>query len=173
MKKIIAIALMFYGGVMCAKDTVQATKLTKVFRHKGTLGDKIVCYFDKEPICNFLPERGGTPKKEQDKATFFLPRAELASPELNKILAVLNNDSANRYTVSIAQVDKPIRGIMVVIAFDPEQFRCECETFNAITQEKGIVFALYDKKVLQELHAKTDSLVRYACNDSSSKKKEL
>lgn len=173
MKKIIAIVFIFYGSAISAKDAVSSTKLTKIFCHKGTLGDKIVCYFDKEPICNFLPERAGAPIKEQDNATFFLPKAELGSPEVRKALAALNSDNARRYNVSIAQVDNPIKGIKIVITFDPQIFRCECETFNAITQEKGIVFALYDKKMLQDLHSKTDSLVRYAYNDSSSKKKRI
>jgi len=143
-------------------------ELTKVFHHQSPLGDKLVCYFTQDPICNRLPTKNG--QKETEKATlqFFLPMTSEGN-EAKAMIKKIQSKINPAYTVAFAQVTKPMKGISLIITYDPKKITCNYESFDAINTHKGLIFSFHNKEILQQLKLKTDGLLQYACNNPSTK----
>lgn len=155
--------------VLIHAQSEKMNTITDVFHHEGTFGDKVVLYLSQEPICNRLPEK---PYMQQAKDTeivsFFLPLTTISSNQIKQRIMALNNAKKPFYIVNIQEVDKPMHGIKVVFSYNPREIMFDYERFDAIHTHKGIVFWLHNKAKLQEVHGKTDRILKLA-----SKKKPL
>lgn len=148
--------------------------ITKIFHHRGSLTDNIVCYFTKEPTCNKLPlNPGGRQNKNFDTTVFFLPMTLLDGPEVKAMAKKVGENKREGYTIMFNEVTTPIKGIKITILYDQNKILCEHQTFDAISGNKGLVISLHNKQMLTQLKTATDSLLQYAMNklDHESKPK--
>src|SRR5262249_40681369 len=60
------------------------------------------------------------------------------------------------------EVMVPARGIKIIISYDPEKIICQYTPCDSITSEKGFIFNLHHKKVLEQLATKTDKILHTA-----------
>jgi len=158
--------------LLFSKDTLYTNSLTKAFFHKSQISDKVVCYFTREPMCNNMPQ---AQKNELDQATqailggntkqvrFFIPLTNIIR-EARDAIPKINSISHEYYKIGFTEVNKPLNGIQIHVAYDPRYIGFEFETFNAIHTHKGIVFKFHHKQALQELNKKTDHILQYAYN---------
>jgi N-acetylmuramoyl-L-alanine amidase len=170
MKKLAGLILSFCSTMFIFQFGIKASsstpnKLTKLFYHQGTLGDQVVCYFDHEPLCNFMPE---TEKKGDEigrcKANFFLPLTSLANNEARQMMQKVNNTIRNNYSIQMAEVKKPVNGIQVTIEYNPEKVTCDYSSCDTITMQKGLVFSFHNKPNLDEINEKTNFVLKYAAH---------
>src|SRR5438477_1426680 len=61
------------------------------------------------------------------------------------------NQDQNAYGIKIEEISKPIRGIQIFIRFDPTKFSVSYKSFDSIGLEKGVVFRLYNKELLNKI----------------------
>ncbi len=172
MKKFLSFYMMLFF-VLCMMvvyaGVSQANKLTRVFHHEGTFGDKVVLYFAQEPIVNQVADRPYNKKiTDQQQVAFFFPLAKVANAQVQKLIDKINAAQRPFYTVHIEQVSKPLEGIKVTLTYSPATILFEYEKFNAIHTHKGIAFQFYSKDKLNEIHQKTDGILKLV-----SKKKHL
>jgi len=126
--------------------------LNKAFHHKadndGYLEKtNISLYFSGDPRVQEIKN-----KKNQGTAnsTFFFPKAVINSAECQAMVNRINSYS-DVYKVTIMQVTKPTKGIMVTFVVDPNKYTISCEQFDSIGLQKGFVFRLYNKELLNKL----------------------
>ena len=166
------LTILFIPGLYGTTPHMQQQKyhniMSKVFFHQGLLGDKVVCYFTAEPICNRWPSKD--PEKPQGNAeiVFFMPNTKIA-PEAHESLKKMQNITKPYYRMLFEPVTKPMPGIKVVISYNPQKIGYEYEQFNPISAPSGIVFHLYNKDVLKDLKGKTDPLLRTASRSTKPK----
>lgn len=140
-------------------------KLTKVYRHEGKLADKVVCYFANNPIWNQIPHAPrDSAESQRVTITYFLPKVAVASREAQKMINGLHNARSSEYQIAIQSVTRPMEGIEIAITYDPDKISFACEQFDAISQQKGLVFSFHHKDVLNQIHRKTDTIMNYAHN---------
>lgn len=140
--------------------SLHAQQITKVFHHRAP-GDaleigQIVLYFSQQPTLQVMPS-----SRTKNEVVYFFPNAAVTPGAYAMINAMKNMPGL--YKVSIKEVGKP-RGVTLSIAFDPVKVTPpQHESFVAITQDKGLVFRLYNKELLDRLDChSTKSLLRIA-----------
>lgn len=139
MKKVLLLLSFLYMGYGFSKT--KQNHLTKMYHHQGQVADKLVCYFDQDPICNQIPQI-----TSNNELVFFMPMTSFTK-ETKKMKPI----KKEFYTISFQEVQTPIPGIKLHIAFDADQVGCECEAFDAITTKKGLVFTLKNKAFIAKL----------------------
>lgn len=135
--------------------------ISKVFFHQGLLGDKLVCYFTGEPICNRWPIKDAVQQTGNTELVFFMPNTKLTS-EAQEGLKRMASITKPFYRMQFEHVSQPMPGIKVMISYNPHKIAYEYEQFNPISAQHAIVFHLYNKDVLKDLKGKTDPLLRTA-----------
>ncbi len=150
-------------------------QLQKVFHHQGMFGDKVVCYFSRDPICNYLPEKPETSAQRTDQSTqknivFFLPMTQISSKDAREMINTINNVKKDSYGIRFTEVKQPINGIKITIAYNPNMIICDYAVFDSISMRKALIFNFHQKVVLEEMKQKTDKILRYACNNTAQKK---
>ena len=157
------VMLIFQFGLFALSYT--PNKLTKLFYHQGTLHDQVVCYFDKEPICNFMPQTENQEHQRQ-KVIFFLPMTSLANAEAKQMMQKINGTKRNHYSIQVAEVTKPVKGVRIQISYDPDKITCDYASCDTITMQKGLVFSFHNKQMLNTIRDKTNFVLQYAANNS-------
>lgn len=145
------------------------TNLTKLFYHQGVLSDTVVCYFDKEPICNYLP---GNPSKKQEEVQtteFFLPLTQLADSQARVMMQKVNHIKRDHYIIQFVEVTKPLKGIKVTIKYNAQKIYCDYATCDSISMQKGLIFSFHHQETLNLLKDNTDSVLRTVRNDLEKK----
>lgn len=91
-------------------------------------------------------------KKEYNvsASTFFFPKTVINSAECEAMVNRMNNYN-DSYKVTITQVTKPTKGIIIRFAIDPNKYIVNCEQFDSIGLQKGFVFHIYNKELLHKL----------------------
>lgn len=169
--------LWFYIGfifstINAAPNQSSINQLNKIFHHQGIFGDKLICYFSRDPICNYLPERPEENKRENNQEQtiiFFLPMTQIAGKETKDMIAKINNNKKDNYSVTFQEVNKPIKGIKITIVFNPKLIMCDYATCDSISMQKGLVFSFHSIAVLEEIKMKTDRVLRYASYEKKTK----
>lgn len=122
---------------------------------------KVVFYLSKNPDVTALKEETRQNKKV---ASFVLPDIAL-TPALNTMLTSLKKSNSVHYSVSVSPVKNPEPGLLVSITYDPEYVSIAHDTFLAIGMQKGLVFYLYNKKLLDSIQNKELPILKTACLD--------
>jgi N-acetylmuramoyl-L-alanine amidase len=129
-----------------------AVQLNKVYHHmtqNPMLLEKanVSFYFSGDP---HLQEIKNNRSFGSTSCAFFFPKATISSGECEAMVKQANayNDG---YTMSIEEVEKPVKGIMVIFSFDQQKLALTYEWYDSIGLQKGIVFRLYNKDVLAQL----------------------
>ncbi len=160
--------------LLSSKNVEYTNSLTKFFFHKSEISDKIVCYFNKEPICNRMPQKKSFKLETDVQSTsngfikqirFFMPLTKIVG-EARRSIPNISRTSNEHYAISFTEVNKPLRGVQVNIEYYPQHIAFEVtKTFDAINNKyKGVVFTFHDKNILQKLNKKTNHILRYASN---------
>lgn len=159
------------AGMGTCRATVQMNHLTKIYQHQGNVSDNVVCYFTQDPICNKLPNKVTELKKlKNDSMVFFMPMTSIHGIEAKNMLKKLHATQRG-YSISFQEVISPIKGVKIIIDYDPAKIAFDYQMFDAITGNKGLVFSFHNKEVLTHLKISTDPLLQYACNSQGYGKK--
>lgn len=149
----------------------KGTLLTKAFYNQGKLSDKIVLYFDKEPLCNQLPVRPGLKKSDTKiEITLILPLVSIAS-EAHRTIKKMNELRHHGFSISITHVDSPVKGVRVLISYNPEIVTLDYSTCDVISAQKALVISFHDKRMLEKIKQASNPILRYASADTLQKKK--
>src|SRR5438132_2240410 len=127
-------------------------QLHKVYHHATTSPvhlerANISFYFSGDPQ---LQEVHNKKLCNDQSCTFFFPEVVISQGECEAMIKRLQ-DYNDGYTVSIKEVKAPTKGIMLVFNFDHGKFAVSYERFDSIGLQKGIVFRLYNKELLDQL----------------------
>ena len=149
----------------------KSTLLTKAFYNQGKLSDKIVLYFDKEPLCNQLPVRPGLKKSDTKiEVTLILPLVSIASDAKHPI-EKLNKLKHDGFSISITHVESPVKGVRILISYNPEMVTLDYSTCDVISAQKALVISFHDKRTLEKIKQASNPILRYASADIHQKKK--
>lgn len=104
-------------------------------------------YFSGEPKLQEIKN-----KKPQNctSCTFFLPKVVINKGDCEAMVKRLH-DHTDCYTVTIEEITKPTQGIKLVFNFDHNKFAISHEQFDSIGLQKGVVFRLHNKELLNQL----------------------
>ncbi|MBI2774815.1 N-acetylmuramoyl-L-alanine amidase [Candidatus Dependentiae bacterium] len=164
---LISLSICLIGQAAGHKSSI----VTKAFFHQGKLSDKVMFYFDVEPLCNELPARpsqkSGTAMKE---LVLFFPLTSF-SREAKHNLAGLKDTNNSLYKISLEEVEKPIKGLKVYVAYDPESIIFDYSSCDVISATKGFVMSFHNKKVLEKIKHASNSVLRYAEAEKPQKKR--
>lgn len=171
MKKVNQLLYLFFISALSFAASYTPTQMTKVFYHQGMLGDKVVCYFDKAPMCNTLPssQDQAEPGSSLKKVEFFLPMAIVAGNDARKMVQKLNATKREHYEVTMTEEEKPVKGLKVSIAYDPQHIVCDYTTCDSISNQKSLAFSFHNKKALEAVQLHNGSILRSARNNQQSK----
>lgn len=149
---------------LTAPLTKGSNEIDKVYVHTAPADAleraQLVLYFNREPVVTLL----ATPQVRTNgthEVTFMLPYARIKGPAAQAI-AQMSIDKQAPYTITIVPVKTPVEGVRVTIGYRPESIALEHEVFDTITAQKGLVFRLYNKPMLEQLKAKSIPLLRIA-----------
>jgi N-acetylmuramoyl-L-alanine amidase len=164
MKKVNRLLYLFLINGLSFTASYIPTQLTKVFYHQGMLGDKVVCYFDKTPLCNTLPnlQEEIAPGSAHKKVEFFLPMAILANNDARKMMQKLNDTKREHYRVKMSEEEKPVKGIKISIEYNPQYIVCDYATCDSISNQKSLAFSFHNKKALEAVQLHNGSILRNA-----------
>jgi N-acetylmuramoyl-L-alanine amidase len=132
-------------------------ELNKVYHHIAADPNyleraNISLYFSHDPHVQVVQ----LPKSHGSDFSFFFPGASVASGECQAMIDRVNNQKYNGYSISITNVIKPTRGIMLTFKIDQNQCSLAYENFDSIGLQKGLVFRLYNKNVLARIEEQND-----------------
>lgn len=132
-------------------------QLSKVYHHTAQSPvyierANVSCYFSSDPQLQEIKN------KKNCACSFFFPKVVVNSSECESMIQRLREHS-DSYTVTIEEVNKPVKGIIVVFNFDHNKFALSYERFDSIGLQKGIVFRLYNKDLLKILEQKNNQPV--------------
>lgn len=120
---------------------------------------KVVMHFSENPMVNPLPSTLYTKKNDH---IFFIPTADISDEQLRTIMETAKSNNNKWYSLSISREQKPIAGIKVVFSYDPALVSIDHRLFNTLGTEKGVMFRLYNKPMVDALKVKERSLLRVA-----------
>ncbi|HEX2977959.1 MAG TPA: N-acetylmuramoyl-L-alanine amidase [Candidatus Babeliales bacterium] len=164
---IMGLCTCFIGQAALHKSSV----VTKAFFHQGKLSDKVMFYFDVEPLCNELPMRSAQKNETGMKElVLFFPLTSLAR-EAKQNLNSLKDKNNSSYKISLEEVEKPIRGLRISVAYDPESIIFDYSSCDVISATKGFVMSFHNKKVLEKIKHASNSVLRYAEAEKPQKKR--
>jgi len=128
-------------------DTIQ---LNKIYHHTSDNPvhlekANISLYFSGDPQ---VQEYNG--RCNAQSCQFFFPKAVINQGECESMVQRLR-DYNGSYGVIIQEVTKPTRGLLLVFNFDPGKVALSYESFDSIGLQKGIVFRLYNKELINKL----------------------
>lgn len=104
-------------------------------------------YFSGNPQVQELKNKRA---EDSQSATFFFPKAVISDGECEAMVKRLN-DYHDCYNITMTQVVKPTKGILLAFNVDSHKFAVSYEQFDSIGLQKGIVFRLYNKDLLKQL----------------------
>ena len=127
--------------------------LKKVYHHRSDKSKhlergSLVFYFAQNPIVNRLETKRIDDTHEE--RIFFFPNAVIGSRESKQMINRINNQKT-AYNILIEPVDLPMKGIRVTIRYDLNKIVLSYESFESIGMQKGIIFRLFNKELLDRL----------------------
>lgn len=144
--------------------------LNKVWHHEGKLVDRISCYFEHEPICNYIPEHHVS-KNGRQVAKFLFPMAAIGTAECRQMVKAVNKEMTH-YRIAFEPVNAPVKGLALTIDYDPQAMGFEYETFTSIQRQPGIIIKLYHKDFIKDLTLKSSPVQHYAQHPNAQHKKK-
>ncbi len=161
LRKIGILLLLYSSSLFC----VPRNRATKLLHHKVQKADSslemgsVVLYLDQKPNIT------GSKKADGDKMqmTYLLHDVGM-QPELQNTADRINQDNGLPYTVSIQKVQKPKDGLQLTFTYNPREVGLSYELFDTITLKKGVVFRIFNKKVLSKIQASAKPIIQVAAN---------
>lgn len=151
--------LFFIMSVLYAFNSLSnAIELKKVFHHIAD-GDSYLergslsLYFSCDPHIQEVKKATGA--QERESQSFFFPHAMVTSNECKGMIDRINNTN-DFYTIKIENLEFPEKGILVTFNCDVKKIGLSYELFDSIGLQRGIVFHLYNKELINQLQEKNN-----------------
>jgi N-acetylmuramoyl-L-alanine amidase len=156
----------------CISGLIHAVQVKKIYVHQAptlqTLQDtpqleltKAVLCFSEQPIMHQLEHAHSENNGWKHEVYFFSVEGLAAAAKKNLPDMQKKTDY---YQLACTQVTDPKNGLRVEICYDPQYIMCVRESFDAITTDKGVVFRLINKKLLDDMRRADKPLLQIACN---------
>lgn len=158
--------------LLCTIGIVQANQLKKLYVHHAPSGPtlqetpqleltKAVFYFTQQPEMHQLAHSNQEQNGWTHETYFFTvdgidAACKKSLPEMQK--------KTDYYQMACSQVADPRSGVRLELCYDPQNIMCVRESFDAITADKGVVFRLINKKLLNDLQRVDKPLLQTASN---------
>lgn len=174
MQKIIA-GIVFLSVSSCFANK-SYNNLQSIFHHRATqiqhkqkascdlqLGN-LIFYFTQDPIMNKIPtvalEQASTATHKE--VCFFFPHAQVKNGGCRKMIHQLPQHNEDYYILQLTEEKKPIPGLSLKITYDPTKIVFYHARFNPMQQFKGVSFRFYDKGTIDQMQAKSDTMLQVA-----------
>lgn len=145
----VVVSVLYAFNSSGSDGTIQLHKVYHHTTHSPVLLERanVSFYFSGDPQVQEIKS-----KKAQDvqSSAFFFPQAVITKGECEAMVKRLN-DYRDCYTVTIEEVTRPTKGIMLVFNCDPNKFAVSYERFDSIGLQKGVVFRLHNKELLRQI----------------------
>lgn len=158
--------------LLCMIGMAQANQLKKMYVHHAPTGPslretpqleltKAVFYFTQQPEMHQLAH-GDQEKNGWKHETYFFTvdgidaGCKKSLPDMQK--------KTDYYQLVCTHVTDPRNGVRLEVCYDPQNIMCVRESFDAITADKGVVFRLINKKLLNDMQRVDKPLLQTACN---------
>lgn len=162
---------LFQGSFIQAKELIQLQKI--LFNHvpetmQATVDEKrielgsLTLYFSERPAIHTLPDEKG----HEHQVVFFIPQVELKDAALKKMVAKMHRQTGV-FHIDLEEAKFPVKGMRLVLSFDPVKIAYSYDTFDSISLSPGVVFTFYNRSLIQDLKTKatTKGLLRMACSE--------
>jgi N-acetylmuramoyl-L-alanine amidase len=158
--------------VLFACTTIRATVLQKVYAHyaPGEYNKKALSHIELAKIAfhfNVMPEMGKTEREDPSRGWkceeyVFMPDEirESCKQDLKNL-----HKETDRYRVLCEHMPDSRSTVRLELSYDPQYIACINETYDAITNEKGTVFRLINKALLDSMSSFEKPLVQVTHND--------
>jgi len=133
-----------------------------LFEKNMELGN-VIFYFSGKPIVNFVPERKKSKlnNKKQDNLitkVFIFPYAHIKDA---RMVNFINDDRHNKnYSLRIEKINLPIKGVKFSLTYNPNNIVFDYNFFDSISNFKGVVFNIYNKRLRDRLQVIEDTILR-------------
>jgi len=142
-----------------------ANELQGIYHHQGSPENaqasieygKVVFYFSQEPVV----KQSEKTQKHMRTIELFFPQITI-TPAAQQMLVAFAGKKSPMYSVKIAMVKKPQRGVMCTITYDEEQVVYTYEACESIKLQKGIVLTFYNKALLARIALAQKGVLRTA-----------
>ncbi len=153
-------------AILLFTSVLFCNQIEKVFFHPGGKSKgpsidigQLVFYFPKRQMVNQLSEKIMADGNKTERI-YLMPYATIDKFLIDKISAI----DVDGLLVRAQEVTKPTIGLQVQLIFDPQKIQIAQHEFDTIGLKKGIVFAFYNKQVLNKLESKQDHLLQTTCD---------
>lgn len=152
--------LLYFLYAMQGHSVLVSTMLTDVAVSPGLLADTLTWYFEQTPSCIYEPNDTILSSEVEKRMELFLPLAALSSSCKQKVADLVSSKN-NQYRVCVVPVAKPLKGIKIIIWYNPHSISCNYEITYGFEGEKMLNITLGHKKLLQAVNDRTCSLRWY------------
>lgn len=112
-------------------------------------------YFVKKPMIKFSKVDQNDTHEEK---VFFFPNVVLEGREVKSAIEQMSK-GYDHYSIHALLTEKPLRGMQIIIRYDKRKIVLAYEEFESIDLRNGVIFTLYNKNLIQKLHAKKNKSV--------------
>jgi N-acetylmuramoyl-L-alanine amidase len=120
---------------------------------------KLICYFKDKPSIHHLQTVRKVDGWEQQ--TYLIMHAE-CDAGAQKALEQITAQKHEHFYIAAEKVQQPALALKLEIGYDPEQITVNHDTFDAITTQKGLLFRLNNRPLLQQLATQERPLLQLA-----------
>jgi N-acetylmuramoyl-L-alanine amidase len=164
------VSFFIFSVAMNMQAATQINSLKSVYYHPSEhaadvksieLGN-IIFYFEAAQRVDLLSvDKVG----QHERRTFFFPLAQAKNDDVRNMVEELANISSKGYSFKLEEVEKPLKGIRLVIQFDPALMGIAYEVIESYDLVKtSIVFRFNNKDFLNTLRNKGDHVLRLTHN---------
>lgn len=152
---------------------IDANQLQKVYVHHAPQAEqlqqtpqleleKLVFYFDQKPtVHSIVHNQENTGWKHE---TYFFTLNGMHSSCKQKLAQLQQN--TKHYRIACTEVEQPRKGLRIELCYNPHSIASACDTFDAITQHKGVVVRLINKSFLDQIGSVEKPLLQLAHNQT-------
>lgn len=150
----------FFPGTLLGQTIV----LKKLFHHKGSksfssieLGN-VALYFGQAPKV----ETSMTIQGDSVIQNYFLPSVEVSSPECRDTIEKINKTNEGIYSIKVTLLNTPKKGINIAFTYPKQRVGMKYNRFESINLQKGLVFRLYNKELLEKMNERGKGIITTA-----------
>lgn len=151
-------------SLFCSSINQSSNFVEKLFHHRVDniarsieIGS-VVLYLQHKPQITSSSKMVG----QEKQTTYFLPQVSVR-PSAKKSVEQLNQETGKLYKIVIQAVTVPNKGLQITFTYNPNNVGISYERFDSITLKKGVVFRLFNKKVISKMQT-SKPIIKVAAN---------
>jgi N-acetylmuramoyl-L-alanine amidase len=120
---------------------------------------KLICYFKDKPSIHHLQ----TVQTDNgwEHQTYLIMHTECETGA-QRALDQITQQKHEHFFIASEKVEQPTRALKLEIGYDPQHISINHDTFDAITTQKGVLFRLINRPVLQQIATEERPLLQLA-----------